>query len=605
MNESLVQRVRQLPRSCGVYLIKDRRSSVIYVGKARNIRSRMLSHLRAGDNPREQALMSKARDVEFIVTPDEVEALILEATLIKEYSPRYNVNLKDDKKYPYLKVTVNEAFPRLILTRLLRKDGARYFGPFVNVKSIRLLLKNLRTIFPMRTCRNLNAHVRQRRACLDYHIGKCPAPCLKEIDEERYGRIVDRLIMFLSGKEESVVRALSKEMERASAERDFERAALIRDRIAAIRTVQKTLGVVDLKEPDCDVIGLASGSRNAAAVVLKMRSGKLIEKENYLLSRLNGLEEGDVLSSFMSQYYLRQSRLPRTVFVPWMPPDRVLLETWLERKRGGRVKLSSPGRGHKAQLLDMANDNARLALAETGERLESPEDIDRSRALGEVRTALGLGRNPRRMEGYDISTIFGKQTVGSMVVFLDGMPERAAYRRFRVTRARKPDDCAALEEVLSRRLGHLSEKEWDEPDLILIDGGKGQLAAAQKALDRYRCNRIPLVALAKKEEELFLPGRRKPLRLARNSEALKLLQRVRDEAHRYALTYHRKLREKRMVATNLELIPGIGWQRRKNLLNSFGSLDSLRLASVQDLEKVPGIGRRLATAIHEYFHSPA
>jgi excinuclease ABC subunit C len=602
--EELEERLHALPEHPGVYLFRDAAGQVLYVGKSVNLRERVRSYFGspAGLAPKTRELVSRIADFEILLTDGELEALILENNLIKEHRPRYNIRLRDDKGYPFIKVTTNEEWPRVLKTRRLENDGARYFGPFSSAGSVDRTLRLLKKLFPYRGC-DEKIDGRRRRPCLDYHIGRCLAPCVGYADPQEYARAIQQVLLFLEGRGDQILRMVRREMEKAAAELHFERAAALRDQLQDLERVLEHQKVVSPRMEDEDVIAFARDEGETCVQVFFIRRGRLIGNEPFLLQ---GTEEEDprgVMAAFVAQFYGRAAQIPPVLLLQHEVSDRQVIEAWLEQKRGGPVHIQVPRRGEKRRLVEMVARNA----AETLEQMRLKWLSERQRqagALAELREVLGLPTLPRRIEGYDISTLQGQAAVGSMVVFVDGAPRRSDYRRFRIRTVEGQDDPAMLAEVLRRRFRRAGAegKEgegWGElPDLVLVDGGAGQVGAAHQVLREAGLG-IPLLGLAKGEEAIYRPGRPEPLILPRNSVALYLLQRLRDEAHRFALTYHRHERQKRGLHSVLEEVPGIGPRRRAALLKKFGSLAAIRAASEEELAAVPGIGPSLARTLKE------
>ncbi|MBF7081663.1 excinuclease ABC subunit UvrC [Desulfallas sp. Bu1-1] len=611
------EKLGQLPESPGVYLFRDGTGQVIYVGKAVSLKNRVRSYFgaTAGRNPKVKAMMARARDLEYITTDSEVEALILEANLIKEHRPRYNVFLRDDKSYPYLKVTLNEQFPRVLMTRRVVKDGSRYFGPYTQVGAVHETLRLLKRIFPLRSCKQRDPAPRSR-PCLNQHIKRCLGPCCGLVTPEEYRKVVDGVLLFLEGKQEELVKALRARMEQAAENLEFERAAELRDQLQAVEKVIEKQKIVNADREDRDVVAMARDQDEACVMVFFVRGGKLIGREHFILDGTGEMGRDEVITAFIKQYYLRAEFVPREVLVEdVLAGEKGLLEQWLAEKRGGRVYITRPHRGEKKQLVDLVGRNALLVLEEVQAGRAARKD-DLQKALEQLAGALGLEAPPRRMECYDISNTQGAEPVASMVVFEDGRPAPQQYRRFKIKTVTGPDDFASMREALERRFargreerdlvntGQMSGKKAKFhrfPDLVVVDGGKGQLSAALEALKARGFDYIPVCSLAKQEELVFLPGRAEPVRLPLDSPALKLLQRLRDEAHRFAVTYHRQLRGKRNLKSMLEEIEGVGPVRRRELLRSFGTVEKIKEATLEELAAVPGMNRRAARAVYDYF----
>jgi excinuclease ABC subunit C len=606
----LRQQLDNLPSRFGVYLMKDEGGRIIYVGKASNLRSRVRSyfHASAEHAPRAQRLARAVHDLEFIVTDSEVEALILENTLIKRHQPRYNVRLKDDKRYPYVKISWQEAYPRVFSTRRMAQDGARYFGPYTSVQALHQTLDLLRKIFPYRTCtRHITGD--DPRPCLYYYIGRCAGPCIGAVSQEEYHTTIEQVVLFLEGRTEPIAADLAARMQTAAEDLDYETAARLRDQLQAIGQVMERQKVVFAAGGDQDVIALARDDSDACAQIFFIRQGKLIGREYFLLEGTDEEDDQEVITSFIKQFYDKAAYVPPEILLPHKVEEVALIERWLLDKRRAKVSLSVPREGVKRELVALATENAAETLAHLQSQwlMEEEKSVE---ALSQLQEALGLPQPPVRIEGYDISTTQGAQTTGSMVVFVKGSPRKSDYRRFRIRSVQGADDYAALQEVLERRLRRVSIEErladqpgrkrtgWSIlPDLLLIDGGKGQLSAAQEILTKCGLDHIAVVSLAKRKEELFVPGQLEPVLLERGSPALFLVQRLRDEAHRFAVSYHRQLRQKQSVASVLEEIPGIGPRRRQALLQAFGSLEAIEQASVDELSAVPGMARSAAEQV--------
>jgi len=605
----LKEKVAGLPKAPGVYIFRGARGEVLYVGKASSLRDRVRSYFQAERNLpyKVRRLVREIADLEVIETASSAEALILEDALIKKHRPRFNVRLRDDKRYPYLKIT-KERFPRVQVVRRRGEDGARYFGPYTSSKSMRRALKLAHKLFPIRICNLPLDERRLDRPCLLYHIGRCSGPCAGLVSEEEYRRYVEGAAFLFQGRVDEVIEALKEEMARAAAEERFEHAAHLRDQVRALERIRERQ-VVALPEPvDLDAIGIAVEGERGYGTVLIVRGGRLIGREGFALKLPVETSPEEALEEFLDQYYTRATAIPQEVLLPEEIEDAEGLSLYLSGRRGSKVRVHVPRRGERRELVEMAQRNARLSLKRAAaEELPGEEDV-----LEELAEALGLSVRPWRIEAFDISNLQGQEATGSMVVFVGGCPRRDAYRRFRVRISGKPDDYAMMEEVLRRRLSHglaeLSDpavakgRFSDLPDLILVDGGKGQLSVALKVLEEHALSGIEVAALAKREELVYVPGRAEPIRLPRGSSALKLLQRIRDEAHRFAVEYHRRLRGRRALASLLDSVEGIGPKRRELLLRRFGSLEGLRQASLEELLSVPGLPRAVAERLYKALH---
>ncbi|UCH60439.1 MAG: excinuclease ABC subunit UvrC [Anaerolineales bacterium] len=605
-----------LPPKPGCYLMKNADGKVIYVGKAVNLRNRVRSyyHKSANNHPRTIQLVRKIADIEWIVVDSELEALILEMNLIKKYRPHYNIRLKDDKRYPYIKVHWADDFPKVTVTRNMTKDGSRYFGPYTGVWAVHQTLDVLRRIFPYLTCDRLITGD-DERACLYYDIKLCMAPCIGVIDQASYRQMIDDLCQFLNGRTEPIVNHLKIDMDKAADALLFERAAAIRDQLRAIENVVERQKVISSEYVDSDVIAMARSNGEACVQVFLIRGGKLIGREYFLLEGAEETSDAGVIGEFIKQFYDQAPIVPSQVLLPHEVEEAQIISQWLKQKSGvEKVEILVPHEGQQRELIQMAAENA----TETLNALKAQWQADRHKqeqALAELQQALGLSAPPNRIECYDISNTQGTSAVGSMVVFEQGVAKKRYYRHFNIKTVSGPDDFASMEEVLTRRFNRWqAAKEFSNtpgkkpdmafgllPDLILVDGGKGQLGRAVHVLENFNLQReIPVAGLAKQNEELFVPGRSNPILLARQSQGLYLVQRIRDEAHRFAITSHRKQRTKKGLASRLDAIPGIGPARRKSLLNHFGSIRDIQQASQDELLAVPGITQSIAQAIKEH-----
>jgi excinuclease ABC subunit C len=618
VSSQIEQILKNLPGKPGVYLHKNAQGKVIYVGKAVNLKSRVRSYFHKSattTSPKTRRLVEEIADIEFIVADSELEALLLENTLIKKHQPRYNVRLKDDKRYPYIKVHWQDPFPRVTTTRQVQNDGARYYGPYTAAWAAYQTLDLVRKIFPYLTCtRNIDG--KDDRACLYYHIGRCAAPCIGVVNQEEYRQIIDNLCDFLGGNTEPVVAGLRRQMDNAAAGLDYERAAQLRDQIKAIDQIVEKQKVVNASSVDEDVIAFARANGDACVQVFFIRGGKLMGREYFLMEGAADEANTEIVTSFVKQYYDQATSIPPEILLPEDLDELMIIRDWLKSKRGAEVAIKVPHRGKKKELLEMAAQNA----AETLTYLRAQWAADESKqteGLAELQQALDLPDPPLRIECYDISTLQGTHTVGSMVVFVKGIPRKSDYRRFRIQSVQGQDDFASMQEMLRRRFGRMNDEEYSPvkatrpaedadnpwaliPNLIVIDGGKGQLSAAMEVLGEFELrDAIPVIGLAKREEEIFLPGQDEPVILPRNSQGLFLLQRIRDEAHRFGVTYHRQLRGKSAVRSKLDDISGIGPRRRKALLQRFGSIEAIQRATIEELAAVPGMSRKAAESLKE------
>ncbi len=604
MPPALQAKLKTLPKQPGCYLFKDAQGGVLYVGKAVNLRQRVRSYFQksAQHTPKTARMVRKIADLEWIVTDTELEALILECNLIKKYRPPYNVLMRDDKSYPYLCLTVREKFPRLLVTRRVRQDGNRYFGPFANSSAVWGVHQLLHRTFPLIPCGKVWDGEPKQRPCLYYHMGRCLAPCAGRANPDEYRQIVQQVALFLEGKGDDLIEQLTAQMEQAAENLEFERAAKLRDQIHALQEVLQRQKVVQAEGVNEDVIALVKDERGACVQMFFIRNGKLLGQRTFFLTE--GAEENPnaIMNEFLKQYYQDAPEVPDKILLPYEITEAQIIAQWLRQKRGRGVEIRVPHRGEDAQLLEMAAHNAELALQSLREELELQSEWLES-AILELQEALNLPHPPQRIEAYDISNIQGIAPVGSMVVFEGGQPKKSDYRRFRIKwHPESPDDFAMMQEVITRRLREAlsGDEKWRTlPDLMLIDGGKGQLNAALEAIHALGFE-IPAVGLAKRHELIILPNVDEPLELPRHSKALHLLQRIRDEAHRFALSYHRKLREQRAVKSPLDEIPGIGPRRKRMLLRLFGSVERIREASLEELASVPTMTRKLAQQVLDY-----
>lgn len=599
---NLQAKLENLPAKPGVYLMKDRSRKIIYVGKAKSLRNRVRAYFQDTPpyHPRVSALVSKISDFDVLATDSEMEALILEANLVKEYKPRYNVNLKDDKRYPYLKVT-DEPFPRVLVVRRVKKDKARYFGPYTNVKAMRHTLRILRRIFPVRSCNWALPSNRKIKLCLDYHIKRCLGPCEDKVSREDYGEIIKNVLLFLCGKNRALMDHLQDRMNQYSGDEEFEKAAYVRDQIQALESVMEKQKVADTEKADRDIIAFARYKKDISVVALQIREGVLIGRQDFHLTALSDTSDSEVLSTFLRQYYMHSLVIPPQIILATEVQDQEMIQTWLSSKREGKVKIIVPQRGEKVRLLDMATYNAQLSLDELLlQRSEAKKKVPP--AIRALEKDLYLSVPPRKIAAFDISNLGPQDAVGSLVFFQDGQPKKSQYRRFRIRTVEGQDDFAMMAEVVRRYFARLTEDKEEYPHLVLVDGGKGQLSSTIETLGRLRIKDQSVVALAKRLDEVFLPEKSDPLMIPKGSASLKLLQRIRDEAHRFAVEYHRKVRKRRTIKSELDEIPGVGPVRRKILLKRFGSVEKIKAADLEELLKVDGIHRRVAETIYRHFH---
>jgi len=602
-------RLAAVPLEPGVYLHRDAEGKVLYVGKSASLRDRLRSYFGSKKNldPKSVELVSRIDDFEYIVTASEQEALLLENSLIKEHKPKYNIRLKDDKTYPYIKVDLAEDFPRIYVTRRTANDGARYFGPFASAGSVRKTLDLLKRLFPYRSCtKTITGN--DSRPCLEYHIKRCVAPCTGYASRNDYSEVIAQVVMFLEGNTKEILSDLKTTMLEASDNLEFERAGALRDRLKAIEKVYEGQNVVGLGREELDVIGAAYGGEEAWVEIFFIRQGKLIGRDHFTMSGTREEDGQEILARFIEQFYSSASHVPRKILVPESITDKEVVAGWLETKRKGPVEINVPQRGAKRRLIEMVTTNAAQGLEQL--KLKWISDSTRMEtAMSEVQEELNLPRSPKRIECYDVSHIQGTNTVASMSVFQDGKPLSSNYRRFKIKSHDGNDDFASMREVLSRRFKRLKNaRDGGEenasfaaaPDLVLIDGGKGQLSSAVEVMLHLGLQDIQLASIAKREEEIFLPDAAEPVIMPKNSQGLFLLQRARDEAHRFAVTFHRNLRGKSSVKSALDLVPGIGPKRRKMLIRSFGSVKGIREASEDQLAAAPGMTAKVARQIKEH-----
>lgn len=573
-----------LPNKPGVYIMRDASDTIIYIGKAKNLIKRVKSYFREKlDRPKTQILMSHFDSLEYIVTNSEKEALILEATLIKKHRPRYNVQLKDDKRYPYVKIT-DEKFPRLLITRNVTKNGI-YYGPFTDVGSVKQTVKFLKSLFKIRTCRNMDG------PCLNSQIDLCYAPCADRITEKEYSEIINKIDLFFQGKYSTIVKNLKEEMMQAAENEEYEKAAVIRDQIASIEEIMEKQ-FVDLVDDDLDqdVIAIAPGDEEVVVIIMPIRNGKIVGRDDFLMSASQYDSSSEIMFAFIQQYYGYNRHVPKQILLDEDIEEKQLLEEWLSDLRGNKVSIKVPQKGVKLRLVKMARKNAEI-IKHQKKKMDS--------ALIELKKYLKLERLPHVIEGYDISNISGKFAVGSKVSFKEGKPNKKRYKHFKMETP-GPNDFAMMEELLTRRLKMVDRDP--EPDLIVIDGGKGQLGMACGVLERLNLTHIPIIGLAKEFEEVFVPNSSRPIIIPKNNQALHLLQQVRDESHRFAIIYHRKLRSKDISASSLDDIAGIGKKRKVNLLKEFQTIDNIKKASIDELAKIEGMNQKTAENVYNYYH---
>ena len=597
-------KLQHLTRSPGVYLFKDERGEIIYIGKAVSLRNRVRQYFQQGDDGRYQfhALVKKIIDVEVISTDSELEALILENTLIRQHKPRYNIDLKDDKSFPFLRVT-REPYPRIFLTRRPVADGSKYFGPYSDLYHLKGLIRLLRGMLKIRSC-NLPLTdeaiaAGKFRSCLEFHIGRCNAPCIGHESRDIYARRVQDFVDVVSGRGAPVIERLEQEMDQLAEQMKFEQAAQLRDWLSALDNLTQRQKVISAAPINRDIFGVALEDDAGCVVIFQIRNGRMVERLDYRLNHLRGSEPAEILQNAMERYYANPVTLPDDVYLPFDIPEPELLENWLKVQAGHRVEFRVPERGEKAQLVEMAQRNAEMLLQESKALRENEEREPAS--LRELQRILRLEKLPREIVAFDISTLMGASKVASMVVFRNGRAARSQYRKFKIKTVTGLDDYASMREVVERRFSRLKREQQPFPDLVLIDGGKGQLAAALEALAEVKIEHQPILGLAKRLEEVFVPGDPLPLSIPKTSSALKLLQQIRDEAHRFAITYHRQLRRNSSLQSVLEDIEGVGPARRKALLKHFGTVPKLETATLEQIQAVAGMTRPVASRIFEYF----
>ncbi|EJT6499084.1 TPA: excinuclease ABC subunit UvrC [Clostridium perfringens] len=610
-----------LPDKPGVYIMKNSLGEVIYVGKAKVLKNRVRQYFQNSKNHSEKvrAMVKNIAEFEYIVTDSEMEALILECNLIKKYSPRYNIALKDDKFYPFIKITINEDFPRVYVTRNFAKDGNRYFGPYTNGTAVYEVMGLIKKLFPLRTCKKAIVEGGEpTRACLNYHINLCKAPCAGYISKAEYWEMIDEIINILNGTDTSIIKKLKLEMEKAAEELEFEKAAKIRDRILAIELISEKQKMFTVKEGDEDFIVLYTDEKDGCAQVFFVREGKVTGREHFMIENIGDDPVEEVISSFIASFYGGTAQIPKTIYVPEEIEDQELIEKFLTEKRGSKVWIKVPKKGDKKNLLDMVRNNAKIMLDQFKEKMVEEKELNKS-ALTELADVLGLDSLPARIEAYDISNIQGVDSVGTMVVFENGKAKNSDYRRFKIKSVKGPNDYESMREILSRRFSHGLEEvnkikernlEYSKgkfcifPDLIMMDGGKGQVNIALEVLKDFGIE-IPVCGLVKddKHRTRGIIFNNEEILIRRGSGLMNLITRVQDEVHRYAITYHRSLRDKRTLHSILEDIPRIGEKRRRNLLMKFGSIDNIKKASMEELLDTPGIDKRAAESIKQYFSS--
>ncbi|HDY88451.1 MAG TPA: excinuclease ABC subunit UvrC [bacterium] len=600
----LREEIKSLPSKPGVYMWLDSNKKIIYVGKAKNLRARVLSYLREDGDGRLQLpwLMSQAAGLDYIVTGSEIEALVTEANLVRAKKPKFNVRLKDDKRYPYIKIT-KEAVPRIYLTRTIGEDGSRYLGPYTDVKAVRRTLKIVHTIFPLRYCREVLPSKSKKRACLNYQIKRCSGPCVGYISLEEYNNYIEDAYQFIIGRNDDVIKNLKKRMKEASDGLDFEHASKLRDKLLAVRkiTERRKAFSTTLQSGDRDIVNYHVIDNEATVVIMEIRNGMLLGKKDYNVGGVQYTSQPEMLAQFLAQYYLKASWLPPEIHLPEIPADADNFEKLFSERRSSKFNFVYPKRGEKLRLLKMTAMNAEMILTKTLEKRDRIKDAVPN-VISALQRDLRLKKTPRTIACIDISHLHGTDTVGSLVFFRDGRPEKSEYRHFKITTVDGIDDFGSMREVVKRYFTRRLDEKKDLPDLLLVDGGKGQLSSAKSILDGLGLNDQAVAGLAKRLEEIFLPGLPDPQNIPKTSSSIHLLQRVRDEAHRFAITYQKKLRKKRTIASSLSNIEGIGIKKTVNLLKHFGSVEAVRNADKEEIAKVPGIGPKLADVIYNWLN---
>lgn len=595
MQSKIQEQLKLLPTNPGVYLMKNEQAKIIYVGKAINLKNRVKSYFQSSKNhsPKVKSMVEKICDFEYIITANEIEALILECNLIKKYRPKYNISLRDDKTYPYIKVTLNEDYPTVSITRKILKDGAKYFGPYTSAGAVHEVLNLLKKLFQIRSCRQMNT----KRPCLEFHIKRCLAPCTGRVAKSEYREMIKSLCLFLEGRNEVVLKELTNRMQIAAENFQFELAAKLRDQVLAIEKISAKQNII-IGSSDQDIIGLARKADEACIQIFFIRSGKMIGRDHFLLNGTEDETDSALLNAFLEQYYNKATFIPKEILLPVEIENEEILSAWLSQKKNGKVSFGLPQRGVKKEMVLMANDNAVVVLEE--QMIKNSAGLEQTvGAMKDLGRYLRMEKELKRIECFDISHIQGSETVASMVVFSNGAPDKQEYRRYKLKSVEgKPDDFKSMQEVVGRRY---RQSDGIMPDLIIIDGGKGQLNSALEIIRALGHYQIPVVGLAKQFEYVFLEGQSEPVILPPNSKALYLIQRIRDEAHRFAITYHRKLRHKRNLVSVLDHIEGVGPTRRKALWDAFGSIAEIKKAKITDLTAVPGISENIANNIVKYF----
>jgi excinuclease ABC subunit C len=611
------EQLKKLPDKPGVYLMKDENGEIIYVGKSKSLKNRVSQYFRSqkGHPPKVKAMVKVIKEFEYIITDTEVEALILEANLIKKPKPRYNVLLRDDKSYPYIKITLNEKYPRVLKTRRVIKDSARYFGPYINVDAVNQTLATIEELFPLRKCKR-NLEQNNERPCLNYHIKKCLGPCTGKVNHDEYMEMIDQIVLFLGGKQDILIKELEGNMAKAAQELNFERAAKYRDQINALKNLAEKQKIVSTSDADQDYISMAISDDKVCIMVFFVRSGKLVGREHYILEGTEDMERSEILSTFVKQFYSSTSFIPKEILAHENMEDSEVIESWLSQKRQSKVTVKQPMRGEKKKLLELVYKNALEYLTKFEEKINRDKEYSQ-KVLNEIKYILGLDHLPKRIEAYDISNMYGVFSVGSMVVFENGKPQNSGYRRFKVRTIEGPNDYGSMQEVLFRRFKRgIEENQMLKeqgisfekgkfsifPDIVLVDGGKGHVKAAEDVLVALGLN-IPVAGMVKDDKHrtkgLIYKG--DEIYLEKRSYGFKLIAKIQEEVHRFAISYHKTLRDKSMVQSVLDEIPGIGKKRKKELLKHFGSIEKIRKASVKELKEVDGMNTKSAKSVYEFF----
>jgi excinuclease ABC subunit C len=597
--KELNKKIEYLPSNPGIYIYKDSEDKIIYVGKAVNIKNRVMQYFTGIEKQpvKTRQLVENIHNIEFIIANSEEQALIIESNLIKKYKPRYNIRLKDDKAYPYIKITVQDKWPTVSIVRRISNDGSKYFGPYVNSGNVKSTIRTIEHIFPFRTCKSYKGSL-PKKACLNFHMGRCSGPCINAITEHDYRDMIRNIISFLEGKQENVVKDLNNKMTSFSDNMDFEKAATLRDQIKSINDVIRSQKISLSISGDKDAIAFTQKGNLAYAELFTVRGGKVLGHNNLIIEGVKEEEPGRIISEIVKQYYLVAANIPPEIYVQYQPVDKKVISDWLTHLRGAKVKLSTPVKGTYKKLIEVIEQNAIKGMEYY--QLTKYTQVDYSLIAEEIKNILQLKNVPYRIEGYDISDIYGESAVGCLVAFEKGKPRKDLYRKFKIKITKGIDDYAMMQEVLERRFNkYLSaEEKWSSlPDLILIDGGKGHLNAALKVLNKLKISNLDVISLAKEQEQIFIPGRSSPINLDYTSPALHLLQRIRDEVHRFAITYHKNIRGKKLKVSLLDEIPGIGTKRKNALLKTFGSTQNIRGTSIEDLIRIEGITKKLAESI--------